>query len=181
MIYLVRHFKPLVPDGLCYGQTDIPCENISPSACAHLLSQLPMPAEVFASPLQRCATLASKLFPSKPITINPLLMELNFGDWEMSPWDCISRTQLDTWAADTMFFAPPHGESFHDLCQRVRRFVGEALQPVEPAIIITHGGVIKAFLYLYAGTELAEAMAYSAEFGSVTRVVMPPIPSDKTD
>lgn len=169
-IYLVRHFKPRVPEGLCYGQTDIPPEVISPSACAHLLTQLPTLAAVFSSPLQRCTALASHMYPASFVAINSLLKELNFGAWEMSPWDSIERAQLDAWAANPMDFAPPQGESFNTLCQRVRQFVCEALTLEEPAIIITHGGVIKAFLYLFAGMELSQALAYSADFGSITSV-----------
>jgi alpha-ribazole phosphatase len=171
-VFLVRHGKPKIQDGLCYGQTDIPSAIISPFERAQLLAQLPSQAAVFSSPLQRCYALASSLFPASSITTDANLMELHFGDWEMRPWDLIERAQLDAWAVNPVHFVPPQGESFNQLCQRVRRFVHEALKPEEPAIIITHGGVIKAFLYMYAGMELNQVMAYSAAFASVTEVVL---------
>ncbi|HMW73184.1 MAG TPA: histidine phosphatase family protein [Cellvibrionaceae bacterium] len=122
-IYLVRHLKPLIPAGVCYGQSDVPAETITPAICTHLLSQLPPQAAIFSSPLERCRTLATHLFPNQSIQFNPLLMELNFGAWEMCPWDTIPREQLDLWAGDQQYFAPPNGESFADLCARVQRFM----------------------------------------------------------
>ncbi|MEY4590915.1 MAG: hypothetical protein RL497_2991 [Pseudomonadota bacterium] len=176
-VYLVRHFKPSVDDGLCYGQSDIPARAIHCAADAQqlqtLLKQLPAEACVFCSPLRRCVTLAADLFPKCSVNFNPLLKELNFGAWEMTPWDAIDRAQLDAWAENYLFFTPPQGESFDDLCQRVKRFVAENITRPTPAIIITHAGVIKAFLYLFGGADLAAAIGYSAPFGSVTRVAIP--------
>jgi alpha-ribazole phosphatase len=169
-IFLVRHLPPIVQAGLCYGQTDLLSDIISPCEQAHLLAQLPAKAAVFSSPLLRCATLAQALFADIAIQFNPLLKEINFGAWEMVPWNAIERAQLDAWAADNLYFAPPEGESFNDLCARVRLFVHNHLKRQEPAIIVTHAGVIKAFLYLFAGMDVSSVVGFVVPFGAVIRV-----------
>ncbi|RYZ97085.1 MAG: alpha-ribazole phosphatase [Moraxellaceae bacterium] len=166
-IYLIRHVKPQVDTHLCYGQTDVPAGFISPAQRAHLIEQLPASAAVYSSPLTRCTQLARTLFPASVINVNPLLMELNFGSWEMTAWEHIERAQLNAWASNNLHFAPPQGESFNELCLRVEQFVRESLQPTQPAIIITHGGVIKAFEYLFGGMPLEVAVAHKVAFGSI--------------
>ncbi len=166
-IYLVRHLKPLIPTGICYGQSDVPAEPLTPATARHLLGQLPPQASLFSSPLKRCSALASKLFPNQSVQFNPLLMELNFGAWEMCPWDTIPRAQLDLWAGDQQCFAPPNGESFADLCARVQRFMDEQLTCGSSHIIVTHGGIIKAFYYVLGVLDLPAAVGLGVDFGSV--------------
>ncbi|HEY6528715.1 MAG TPA: histidine phosphatase family protein [Cellvibrionaceae bacterium] len=171
-IYLIRHVKPLVDTNLCYGQTDVPTGVICPAQCEHLIKQIPASAAVYSSPLARCTQLAETLFPTSVINVNPLLIELNFGSWEMISWEYIERAQLDAWAGNNLHFAPPQGESFNDLCLRVQKFVNEHLQPSQPAVIITHGGVIKAFEYLFGGMPLQVAVAHKVAFGSIRRLLV---------
>lgn len=166
-IYLVRHLKPLIPGGICYGQSNVPAEPPTLATACHLLSQLPPHAYIFSSPLERCRALANSLFPTQTIQLNPLLMELNFGDWEMCAWDTIPREQLDLWAGNQHNFAPPGGESFADLCTRVQQFIDEHLPSASPAIIVTHGGVIKAFYYVMGIMDLPAAVGLRVDFGSV--------------
>ncbi|MFO1367980.1 MAG: histidine phosphatase family protein [Marinagarivorans sp.] len=166
-IYLVRHLKPQIPAGICYGQSDVPAEPISSELHSHLLNLLPSQAAIFSSPLQRCSQLAGNLFPTHRIQVNPLLMELNFGAWEMRPWDLIPREQLNLWAGNLAHFAPPGGESFADLCSRVEQFRDEHLTSSTTNIIITHGGVIKAFYYVLGVLDLTAAVGLSVDFGSV--------------
>lgn len=169
-VFLVRHFAPHIGAGVCYGQSDIPAVPNTSEQLTQLQAQLPNNPSVFSSPLQRCTSLALQVFPATPIRLAPLLIELNFGAWELTPWHLIARTDLDNWAADPFEFAPPQGESFADVCQRVQLFVQNFLSPDSPAVLFTHAGVIKAFLYLYAGLSINAALRHSAPFASVTQV-----------
>ena len=157
-LYLVRHPRPAVEAGICYGQTDLSLAE-DPSACAaRLLPQLPPGVPVFSSPLQRCRELAELLHPA-PVC-DDRLMEMHFGAWEMQAWDAIDRTALDAWAAAPLHFAPPGGESPAQVQARVGSFLA-ALTGV--AVLITHAGVIRACTGIVAATE--NWMALPIDYG----------------
>ena len=141
----MRHPRPKVAEGLCYGQTDLPLlEAVSPTVAA-LQEALPAEIPCYTSPLQRCRRLAEQLHPA-PV-VDDRLMEMNFGRWEMQPWDEISRSDLDAWAQDSMGFCPPGGESVQQLRQRVLAFLQDKWDA--PALLlVTHGGVMKVLVGL---------------------------------
>ena len=97
ILHLVRHPKPAIAPGICYGQLDISAENVAAVATC-LRDELPPGLPVWSSPLQRCRELASLLHPMPKI--DDRLAEMNFGDWEGRPWDSIPRAEIDAWAAD---------------------------------------------------------------------------------
>ena len=69
--------------------------------------------------------------------------EMHAGDWEGAPWeDCTGM--FDDWQD------PPGGETSTDFIDRVRRAKNKALaREEEPALIVCHGGVFRAFAKLY--------------------------------
>lgn len=165
-LYLVRHPRPLIAPGVCYGQLDVEAEDPAPIV-ARLRRELPADLPVWSSPLQRCRTLAEAL-QSAP-HIDARLMEMNFGTWEGRPWDDIPRPELDTWAADIDGYAPPGGETPRQLQQRVLAFVDEL--PAGAHLLVTHAGVIRALLAAAAGETLAVALQRPApDYGSLTRL-----------
>ena len=138
ILHLIRHTKPLIEPGVCYGQLDVSCE--SPSAAAERLrGELPAGLPVWTSPLQRCRRLAEALHPA-PMA-DARLAEMHFGEWEGRRWDDIPRGELDAWAANKMDYGPPGGESPRVLLQRVLSFVSGLTEP--EAVVVTHAGVIR--------------------------------------
>ncbi len=166
--YLIRHPPPLISAGTCYGQSDIEAEPLSPQARAEILRQLPEPvrAPIYSSPLRRCSQTARALFPDGNITFDPRLQELNFGTWELTPWEQIPRQSLDAWAADLANFAPPSGESFRQLLTRCADFITSTAVE-QPQIIVTHAGVIRAFEVLRRQVPLAAALSLQIPYNSV--------------
>lgn len=165
-LYLVRHPRPLIAPGVCYGQLDVAAEDSVPVA-ERLRRELPPELPVWSSPLQRCRTLAEVLQPAP--RLDARLMELDFGAWEGRSWDDIARAELDAWAADIDGYAPPGGESPRRLQQRVLTFVDEL--PAGAHLLVTHAGVIRALLAAAAGETLAAALNRPApEYGSLTRL-----------
>lgn len=147
-LYLVRHPPPDVPSGTCYGATDLPLAG-DPAAYAEALRPLlPANAPLYASPLTRCRRLAEALHPA-PV-FDARLREIDFGDWEMQPWDSLDRTLLDAWAADPFHFVPPGGEAVASLRARVANCL--ATLPDE-AVLVVHAGVIKVCAAVLAGEE----------------------------
>jgi alpha-ribazole phosphatase len=149
-IKLIRHTPPCIEAGICYGFTDL---DINGDFDTHLLaiqSRLNgfVPDLVFSSPLQRCHKLATALYPTVAITHDPRLKEMNFGQWEMKPWDAIPVETLTQWSDGLWDFQPPGGESFGEFNGRVMAFFQWMLQyhRGEQIAVVTHSGVIRCML-----------------------------------
>ena len=162
-IYLVRHPRPAVAAGICYGRTDLPLADDPATCAARLLSQLPPGLPVFSSPLQRCRALAEQLHPA-PI-FDARLMEMDFGRWEMQSWDTLDRAALDDWAARPLDFVPPGGESAATLRARVHSFLHTL---TSDAILVTHAGVIKLVSAILQDLPEAEWLGMRFAYGSLT-------------
>jgi probable phosphoglycerate mutase len=95
--------------------------------------------------------------PEHPFDIAPVLMEADYGDWEGLTIGEIARRYPDQERArdiDKWSYAPPNGESYAMLSERVAGW----LATVDgPTFIVAHGGVLRAFLHLLAGLPSDEA------------------------
>jgi alpha-ribazole phosphatase len=165
ILHLIRHPRPLVAAGICYGRLDIPAENAAADA-ARLRRDLPPALPVWSSPSSRCLVLAAELHPQP--RIDARLAEMDFGAWEGRPWDAIPRAEIDAWAADVGGYAPPGGESPFRLQQRALDFV--AALDVPEAIIVTHAGVIRTLVAHWQGLHPAEWQRLVFGYGSLTTV-----------
>ena len=96
-LHLIRHPKPLIESGICYGRLDCPAEDV-PSVADTLLAELPQGLPVWTSPLRRCHELATYLH-ARPM-IDDRLAEMHFGEWEGRRWDDIPRAELDAFHDD---------------------------------------------------------------------------------
>lgn len=165
---LIRHPKPLIEPGICYGRLDCLAEDTF-AAAAMLLAELPPGLPLWTSPLTRCRTLAAYLHP-QPM-IDNRLAEMHFGDWEGRSWDNIPRAELDAWAADVAGYAPPGGESPRQLQRRALDFV--ASLDVPEAVIVTHAGVIRTLLAHWQGLPPERWTELNFAYGSCTVVEVP--------
>ena len=167
ILHLIRHPKPLVEPGICYGRLDILGENAA-AVAAGLRAVLPADLPVWSSPLRRCRELAEHL-QAQPM-LDARLVEMDFGLWEGRPWDAIPRHELDAWAADVAGYAPPGGESPRQLQLRALDFV--AGLDVPEAVIVTHAGVIRTLLAHWQGLPPERWTELVFDYGSCTRVVV---------
>ena len=106
-LFLIRHPRPLIDVGYCYGQLDLAAEDPGPIA-ERLRPLLADDTAVCASPLRRARQLAEALH--RQPRFDARLMEMSFGDWEGQPWQSIDRALLDAWAADPLSTAEPREE-----------------------------------------------------------------------
>jgi alpha-ribazole phosphatase len=171
-IYLVRHSKTTAAQGLCYGQTDIAlAENFAEEA-AKIRAKLPDLAPdclVFSSPLSRCLSLAKYI--SETAQTDARLTEINFGDWENSPFDAIDPETLRHWTDNFVLVAPPNGESFSDLCGRAKAFWQELIKLDAPQVVmVTHAGFIRALLAVVLDLPLANAFQIRVGLSSVHKL-----------
>ncbi|MBI1835846.1 MAG: alpha-ribazole phosphatase [Flavobacteriia bacterium] len=170
-IYLIRHTKPEIEKGICYGQTDIPLASSFEDEIEEILKKYSFPGDefiVYSSPLLRCKLAAEKLFNST-IHYDKRLMELNFGDWELQKWDDINKTDLNRWMGDFVNVSCPNGESYVNLYDRVLQFIQSLKNSdsTKKIAVVTHAGVIRAFLAVHNNTNLKDSFIYNVEYGEV--------------
>ena len=158
-LLLVRHARPLVPPGTCYGASDIPADAQHTAQVARALAgRLPAGAHVVCSPLQRCAALAAAVAVLRPdvhTRFDGRLREMDFGDWEGRPWQEIAPAEIEAWTADFAHYRPGAGESVACLLARVARALEDtrarALAAGCAPAWITHAGVMRAAMLLAKG------------------------------
>jgi alpha-ribazole phosphatase len=171
-IALIRHPAPLIAPGICYGRLDV---AVHPSTDQQLAADpaLACGTRVWTSPARRCRGLAETIAQrwAVPLTVDPRLQELDFGEWEGRPWDAIPRPDLDRWAASPLTFAPPGGESGAALIGRVREFHAALRQDQQDCVIVSHGGPLKLLAALLLATPL-NLLAAPPPMGSL-RIVTP--------
>ncbi|OWY36485.1 histidine phosphatase family protein [Herbaspirillum aquaticum] len=150
-LHLVRHPQPLVDKSTCYGRSDIAVapEMLAQSA-AQLLPQLralPHDWPLVSSPLQRCAKLAHSLAQAmhRPAPqVDPRLQEMDFGQWELRPWDDIPWAEVEAWNADLAHYAPGGGETLTEVAGRMWQAFDDLLATsAEGVIVICHAGSIR--------------------------------------
>ena len=145
---LVRHTRPAVPEGVCYGMTDLDLAPTFDDEAMRVLASLPDATRLVTSPLHRCRRLAERIGAARGLIpiIDERIREFDFGRWESVRWDAIPRAELDAWAADFMHARPHGGESVHMLRERVESALADYRQSGDSHVVITHAGVIKAAL-----------------------------------
>lgn len=171
-ITLIRHTSVCVPQGVCYGQTDVPLNDTFEQEAAITAAQLvgtPFDT-VYTSPLSRCVRLATYCGYANALR-DDRIKELNFGDWEMQPFDKIEDTRLQEWFDDHINVQATNGESFRMQFERVSSFLAELKHhPYKHVAIFAHGGVLIA-AQLYAGTlQIEDAFKALTPFGGVIQI-----------
>jgi alpha-ribazole phosphatase len=150
-LWLVRHAQPLIQEGLCYGQLDIPADPLATQEAAQAITPLlPSGAKLYCSGLQRAQQLAQAIQQRRDtvsLTIDPRLNEINFGRWEGIAWDHIPQAAFDQWMLDFDQHRFGGAECLRDLLVRVHQAL-LGLTTTEDAVWVTHAGVIRAVNYL---------------------------------
>ena len=119
-VYIIRHTAPDVPQGTCYGQTDVPLKETFKTEARAVKDSIPDITfdAVYSSPLSRCRFLADYCGFRTP-RLDNRLKELNFGRWEMLRYDEIDDPYIQEWY-DNFVDAPiPGGESFREMYRRI--------------------------------------------------------------
>lgn len=83
-------------------------------------------------------------------TTDPMLVEVNYGDWEGLTLPEIGESFPAQRAArdrDKWNYAPPNGESYAILSQRVGKWLASVSVPT---IVVAHGGILRALLHILA-------------------------------
>ncbi len=172
-LILVRHTKVVVPQGICYGQTDVELASSYERERSIIISLLGEDSfiNIYSSPLKRCLVLANNIAPSGiEVMQDKRLQELDFGEWEMRSWDDISDSKhASLWFDDFLNVACPGGESYKGLLRRVEDFIHDLKKEYVDGkvLIVTHGGVVRAFHAILNKIEPDKAFDLKVEYGEV--------------
>lgn len=171
-LHLIRHPRPEVAEGVCYGQTDLGLAESASDVAARLRPLLPASYRLHASPLARARLLADELGAA---TLDDRLKEMSFGDWEMVPFRNIGAA-IDAWADDPLGFRAPGGESAHEMTARVRQWLDETIAAAadEPLVVVAHGGPLRVIAGHLLGLAPERWLALGFECGHVTRIDITP-------
>lgn len=176
-VFLIRHSRPQITEGVCYGQLDVPADDIA-ATTAVLREKIPPGLPVISSPLRRCRALAEALHPAP--RFEPRLMEMHFGAWEGRAWDAIPREALDAWAADLLHYAPPGGESAAMLQARcVAGLDALAAEGLGACVVVTHAGVMRAATGHARGLAASEWSQLRFDYGCCMALTWPTICRDR--
>jgi alpha-ribazole phosphatase len=186
LLYAIRHDRTVPPPGPPgpAGRLDVPLAGTHEAAAAAVLAALERasatsatsvaPAHVFTSPLSRCAGTARLVAASLhvPLTEDPRLLEISYGDFEGRAWDDLPRAACDAWMRHWEHEGPPGGgESAVALAGRVAAWLDDtrrrAPSPPSAALLVGHAGVIRALRTLLPPRlTWPDAMATSVPYAS---------------
>ncbi|GGC72514.1 histidine phosphatase family protein [Undibacterium terreum] len=189
-IHLIRHPRPEIDAGICYGKSDIPADAEHCRELAESLAKiLPAGIHLISSPLRRCTALALQLaqvMQCAPPVLDARLQEMDFGAWEMQRWDEIPRTEINAWAKDTSHYRPGGGESVAIMAVRVLAFLEDIrLMHADGGglALICHAGTIRLMLAYQVRISAAEMALQAAshphalQYGQCLAVDLPAFPA----
>ncbi|MBS7543349.1 histidine phosphatase family protein [Ancylobacter oerskovii] len=178
-IFLVRHGETdWNLAGRLQGSHDIPLNDLGCEQAAGLARVIERlagdvgPLDYVASPLSRAAQTMAILraelgLPPDLFRREPRLKEISFGRWEGNTWTELKRRDPASVAdhrANPWHYRPPGGESYSDLSVRVMAAMGEIARD---AVVVTHGGVVRAILHALTGMPAQEAAFLPVRQGAV--------------
>ncbi|MEM0985080.1 MAG: alpha-ribazole phosphatase [Pseudomonadota bacterium] len=168
-LIIVRHTRPLIAEGICYGRTDLNVADTFPDEAENVTASLPVFERIVSSPLTRCRKLADILAEQTGLSVteDARVTEMDFGAWEGRPWSDIPRAELDAWAADFLHARPHGGESVAMLRRRVNDALSDWQSQTRSTLIVAHSGVIRA---ARATGDTADAFSTHVGFGEFVTI-----------
>ncbi|WP_050910804.1 alpha-ribazole phosphatase family protein [Vibrio campbellii] len=165
-IYLLRHGKVNAAPGL-HGQADLKVDEAEQRKIVQAWQQTGREVEgIISSPLSRCHDLAEILAEQQllPLSVEPQLQELDFGDFDGIPFDMLSEhwNKLDAFWKAPAQHTLPNAESLDDFSHRVTCAWSQIINDInDNLLIVTHGGVIRMILAHVLGVDWRNPRWYS--------------------
>ena len=189
-LILIRHGHTVWHDtGHVAGRTDVDLSDVGITAVNDLAKSWPVsqqPDSWHCSPLLRTRHTARLLRQGHTssctmpeVELDKRLVELDFGRWEGMTWQSVHENYTDEmaqWGEDWINHAPPDGEKFKQQLARCEQWLGDLLASDHlelrnhKALVVTHGGSIRALVCHCLGWPLTRAMDFRVDPASVNHL-----------
>ncbi len=175
----LRHAPIADPEGRIAGRLDLPCDTSETERFQRLARRIPPQAALVESGLIRCTQTVGALEAAglllPPAITEPDFVEQDFGRWQGRTWAELQARRdptLDTFWTSPDSVAPPDGESFVQLTERVSAAIARhsVLHAGRDILAVAHAGTVRAALALALGIAPARALAFVIEPLSLTRL-----------
>ena len=175
----VRHAPVTSHQGRLYGQSDVAANTEDTQAFEGLAEKLPKGALWVASHLRRTHQTANAIAEAGHPVAEPLveedLAEQSFGDWQGLSY---AEVEAERAGADHPFwiapadFAAPNGESFAAVMTRVSNTITRLCKrhAGRDIVAVAHGGSIRAALGHALGIQPDQALCFTIDNLSITRI-----------
>ncbi len=143
-IWVVRHGRTEAnASGLLLGRANPELDDVGRKQAAQIAAAIPDGARVISSPLDRTRQTAEAI--RSDVETDDRLLELDYGDFDLTPARDIPADTWAAWQADPGF-RPPNGETFLELADRVGSLLDEIADQGRDSdvAIVTHVSPIKA-------------------------------------
>ncbi|MDA8417483.1 MAG: histidine phosphatase family protein [Desulfobacteraceae bacterium] len=162
--------------GRYQGASDPPLSRTGREQASALGARLPPgPFRCLCSPRLRARETAEMALAGAgrelEFVIVEALREIDFGRWEgLTFAEILAQDQalVAAWQRHPARFRFPDGEATSSFWRRVRGVLGEIISRPEPALVICHGGVIRAMLCLLLALPRAKALCFDIQPASLT-------------
>lgn len=158
-IFLVRHGQTYSNrDGILQGQIDTELSDLGVQQAQNVAERLKNHSfdKIFSSNLQRASNTARQIAKHHDAEVvhDERLRERHFGDFGGKKVEDVDFSSL---RKDIFNNAPPNGENWKQVIQRVKNFADE-LEEVENVLLVSHGGTIRALLYILLERDLEQLL-----------------------
>jgi alpha-ribazole phosphatase len=184
-LVVVRHGRTAWNDsGRFQGHSDVSLDETGRTqaqAVAAYLSRVGF-ARAVTSDLARASETAQIILAERDVPLEPdaRLREMRFGVWEGLTWSEIVERNPDLAnrpANVPRFYTPDGGESFDELCARVRLALNELAEGAsegQTLLVVTHAGPLHALLRIVLGESEATALGVRFLPATVSRFALGP-------
>ncbi|MEM7169185.1 MAG: histidine phosphatase family protein [Pseudomonadota bacterium] len=178
----IRHAPVTCHGGRIYGTRDLPCDTSEAAVFKGLAKKLPSDALWVTSHLQRTHQTADAIQEqmaqdarTKQRLIESDFVEQDFGDWQGMTHAELAELRDGAWHRfwlSPAHEAPPGGESFEQVVQRVSQRVTQLTSDHRgrDIVCVAHGGTIRAALAQALGLTPERALAFEVANCSLTRL-----------
>lgn len=144
---LLRHGETSAPKNL-NGSTDIALSDLGYQQMQAALKPGDEFDQITTSPLQRCHHFAKDRTTQWliPLTIEPDLREIGFGDWDGQAMQTLSQRypkDVEQFWKTPWQFTPPNGETMQAFTTRVDSAWDSLIKQQKNTLVICHSGVIR--------------------------------------
>ena len=155
----IRHAPVVGNNFCCYGNNEVDCDVSNVQLFQELKDKLPNNSHVYTSNLSRTIktfkAVANLGYKYESHRIDNRLSEQDLGDYTGMKYNDLYKLTKKLGVYDRNWlmkadYSPPNGESFNNLCQRVKSFINETILNHKDGnvIIFSHGGPIRAAISL---------------------------------